>query len=92
MVLGLLEVLLKVLETVLDVLEVDQRVLELVLEVVEVLLGFEPPLSPGIITRVHLCWNFGRLVPETLMCYRYQPMTPGSYLLGAFFWHNVSSN
>ena len=45
----------------------------------------------GIITRPHLCWNFGGLVPEALSCYRYQPKTPGSYHLGAFFWHKMSS-
>ena len=26
----------------------------------------------GMIIRVHLCWNFGRLVPGTLKSHRYQ--------------------
>ena len=31
--------------------------------------------------RVDLCWNVEGLVPETLMCHRYQTKNPGSYLL-----------
>ena len=44
----------------------------------------------GIIIRIHLCWNFGGLVPGTLTSYRYQLKTPGSYLLGAHFGHKTS--
>ena len=49
-------------------------------------------LTTGIIIRVFLCWNFGRLVPGTLGSHRYQTKTHGSHHLGAQFGHKISSN
>ena len=43
----------------------------------------------GIITRVDLCWNFGRLVSETSRGYRDELKTLASYLLGAHVGHNT---
>ena len=37
-------------------------------------------------------WNFGQLVPGTLVSHWYQTKTPGSHHLGASFGHKISSN
>ena len=46
----------------------------------------EPPLA-GIIIRVYLCWNFGRLVPGVVKSHRCSTKTHESYHLCALFGH-----
>ena len=43
----------------------------------------------GIIIRVDLCWNFGRLVIETSRGYRDELKTPSRDVLGAHFGHKT---
>ena len=60
---------------------------------------FTPPPNPlktyhysGIIIRVLLCWNFGRLVPGAVKSHRCSTKTHESYHLCALFGHKISSN
>ena len=50
----------------------------------------DPGAAPaGIIIRVNLCWNFGRLVSETSRGYRDELKTPSRDVLGAHFGHKT---
>ena len=106
-VLVVLEAVLVVLEVVLQPLLLQLLLLQLLLlipwgEKVPRPFFVGVPLFPardnrgstlsGIIIRVHLCWNFGRLVLGTLGSHRYQTKTHGSHHLCALFGHKISSN
>ena len=49
-------------------------------------------LSSGIVIRVHLCWNFGPLVSETLLFCRDELKTPGCDVLVAHLGHKTLTN